>query len=160
MYRPQFPYPLTPAGFRDDDSIQYFDWYSVPLLNNASLANGAIVQNIALQLQSDAPFYWRGIQILGANGTNPLVAVQFKDPYGNTLSSDYIPTDLYWTPNLNGAGFGFVKIPIENEVRCREGSVVWLSIKNNSGAARDLTQVRISLMGVKRRIAPGVKCAA
>lgn len=160
MYRPQFPYPPTPVGFEDRYFAHYFDSVTVPLLNNNSLASGAFVQNIGLQLQSDAPFFWRATQIKGLGGANPIVAVQVKDPYGNTLSSDYVPLDLYVAPNLNAPVFGFCNIPMEGEVRCREGSVVWASIKNQSGSAQDLTKVRIILAGVKRFPAKGVKCAA
>ena len=157
MYRPQFPYP-TPAKFADADFDHYFDYLTVPLLNNTTLASGGQVQNIPLTLQSDWPFYIRGIQIKGANAADPVVAVQFKDPFGNYLSEGHVPLDLAFSPD--GTGLYFTNIVFEPELLCPAGGVFWLNIRNQTGGNADLTKVRVTLSGIKRRMAKGVKCAA
>lgn len=150
MYRPQFSYP-TPAGFQDRDFVYYFDYLNTPLLNNATLAAGALVQNIPLVTQQDSPFSWRGVKIQGANGTDPVVDVQFKDPFGNLQSSDFVPIDLYRKPS--GASiYGFTPVLMEPCVDMPQGAVILLSVKNQTGSAQDLTKVRICILGTKRNV--------
>jgi hypothetical protein len=156
MYRPQFPYGC-PAGFEDGDFDYYFDSTNTPLLNNTALASGGIIQNVPLALQMDAPFALRGIQVKGINGADPVVAVQFKDPFENYLSDDYVPLDLAYAPDSTAQYF--CNIVIEPEIRCPAGGVWWVSIKNQTNATQDITKVRIVLSGNKRYVVKGVKCA-
>lgn len=160
MYRPQFPYRPAPPGYLDDDFDHYFDSTTVSLLNNAALAAGGIIQNIQLFLQSDAPFIWKGVQVKGVNGADPVVAVQFKDPHSNYLSDDYIPLDLYMAPNGAAPQAGFLNIALEPPILCPAGSTVWLSVKNQTSGNADLTKVRITLSGAKRRAIKGYRHAA
>lgn len=157
MYRPQFPYPVD-RGFYDRDFDHYFDATNTPLLNNATLAAGGLIQNVPLTLQSDAPFFLRGIQVKGINGADPVVSVQFKDPSENYLSDDFVPLDLAYSPN--GTALYFLNIVVEPEIRCPGGAVLWVNIQNQTAGNQDITKVRITLSGVKRYVAKGVKCAA
>lgn len=157
MYRPQFPYPVD-RGFYDCDFEHYFDSTNTVLLNNSALAASGIIQNVPLQLQADAPFYLRGIQVKGVNGADPVVSVQFKDPFENYLSDDFVPLDLAYAPN--GTAPYFLNIVVEPEIRCPAGGVLWVNIRNQTGGNQDITKVRITLSGVKRYVVKGVKCAA
>jgi hypothetical protein len=156
MYRPQFVYSPTPPQFEDIDFEHYFDSFTVPRLNQ-TVAAGTLILNIPLVLQSDWPFFLRGIQVKGINGADPVVAVQIQDPYGNYLSDDFVPLDLYVTPDFTG--LYFLDIPVEPEIRCPQGSTFTLNVKNQTSGNADLTKVRVTLSGVKRRLAKGAKCA-
>jgi hypothetical protein len=79
MYRPEFFYS-TPPEFQDKDFIHYFDQTdNAQLLNALSLAAGQTILGIPLQLETDAPFFLRGIKINGPSN----FAVRLRDPYGN-----------------------------------------------------------------------------
>lgn len=158
MYRPQFVYAATPPQFEDVDFDHYFDYFTVPLLNQKAVAAGALILRIPLTLQSDWPFFLRGIQVKGPNGTDPVVEVQFQDPYNNYLSDDFVPLDLTVTPDFTG--LYFLDIPVEPEIRCPQGATLWMNIKNQTSGTADLTKVRVTLSGMKRRLAKGAQCAA
>ena len=126
MYRPQFAYP-TPSQFEDHDFIHYFDQTNTTQLNNAlSIAAGATVLGIPLNLQNDAPFTWRGIKINGPSN----FAVRFRDPYGNYMSDDFLPLPLDYGPR-EPASVGSNPVVIE-EVRCPAGSVILVDVKRIS----------------------------
>lgn len=148
MYRPQFPYP-TPRGYVDRDITQYFDYLTVPLLNNSALATQGMIHRIALTLQPDYPFLWRGIKIIGVNGADPVVTVQFYDPSKNELSRDFVPIDLYTHPSGSNI-WGFQPVPLEPCIPCPKGSTVWMSVYNQTGSNQDLTKIRVGLFGLKR----------
>lgn len=155
MYRPQFPFTPEP-GVDDGDFDHYFDYLTVPLLNNTALAASGIIQNIPLTLQSDWPFNIRGIQVKAVNAGDPVVEVQFKDCFGNYLSDDYVPLDLAYAPD--GAGLYFTNIVFEPEIRCPQGGVILMNLKNQTSGNADLTKVRINLSGMKRRPFKAVNC--
>ena len=173
MYRPQFVYGRTPPQFDDFDFVHYFDFTVVPLLNQPSFPAGALQHNIPLQLQTDWPFYCRGIQVKGGPapttiqgqaGSPANVQIRFKDPFSHDLSNDFVPVGLYVAPSVVESIF--VPLPpnpfflrsnpltvvVEPEVRCPAGSVWWLSVRNQTTTTQDLTQLRIIFQGVKRRL--------
>lgn len=172
MYRPQFVYGRTPSQFTDFDFVHYFDFTNVPFLNQPSFPAGALQHNIPLQLQTDWPFYVRGIQVKGGPVTNVTqntgfpanVQVRFKDPFSHDLSNDFVPVGLYIAPSVANAAFVplppnpfFIRanpltVVVEPEVRCPAGSVWWLSIRNQTTVVQDLTQLRFIFQGVKRRL--------
>jgi len=156
MYRPHFPY-LTPPGFEDGDFDQYFDYRNTPLLNNTSLAAATAILNIGLNLQSDQPFLLRGIQVKGINGADPVVSAQFKDPFGNYLSDQFVPLDLSVSPDTQA--LYFLNVIIEPGLACPAGSVVWLNLYNQTTGSADITKVRVNLSGVKRYVAKERRCA-
>ena len=155
MYRPQFPYS-TERGIDDGDFDHYFDYLTVPLLNNSALATLGIIQNIPLTLQSDWPFYIRGIQVKGMNAADPVVSVRFKDCFGNALSDDFVPLDLAYAPD--GTGLYFTNIVMEPELRCPQGGVLLMDLRNQTSGNADLTKVRVTLSGMKRRPFRAVRC--
>jgi len=123
MYRPQFP-DNPHKEFRDEDFVQYFDQNSnLQLANALNLAVGGMILEIPLQLQSDAPFTWRAIQVNGPAN----FAMRFKDPYGNYLTDDWVMLPLAFSPDST-APFGTTVIPLEPAIRCPLGSVVWVDI--------------------------------
>lgn len=127
MYRPQFTYP-TPSEFDDKDFVAYFDQTNTTQLNAAlSLAAGATIIGIPLVLQSDAPFFWRGIKINGPSN----FGVRFRDPYGNYMSSDYLPLPLDYEPQ-EPAVIGSNPVVLEPQVRCPAGSVILVDVKRLS----------------------------
>lgn len=127
MYRPQFAYP-TPEGFQDEDFVHYFDQSNTTQLNAAlALAAGATIENIALQLQTDAPFSWRGLKINGPAN----FAIRFRDPYGNFLSNDYLPLPLEYSPQETSVR-GSNVVPFGDEIKCPAGSVIRVDIKRLS----------------------------
>lgn len=123
-YRPQFLYS-TPEKFKDEDFIHYFDQHNTTQLNNAlSLAAGGTIIGIPLQLETDAPFFWRGLKIDGPAN----YAVRLRDPYGNYLTDDYVPLPLGFSPDAPTVA-GSPVIPMEPEVPCPAGSVILVDIK-------------------------------
>ena len=156
MYRPQFPFGPEP-GVDDGDFDHYFDYLTVPLLNNTALAASGIIQNINLQLQQDWPFDIYGIQVKAANAGDPVVEVLFKDCFGNSLSDDYVPLDLAYAPD--GQGLYFTNIVFEPKIPCPPGGVILMNLKNQTSGSADLTKVRIVISGMKRRPYKAVQCA-
>lgn len=156
MYRPQFPYPLK-DHFEDGDFDQYFDYRNTPQLNNTSLAASTYIWNIPLTLQTDQPFMWRGVQVKGINGADPVVSFQFQDPFRNYLSDQFVPLDLVVAPNATG--LYFLNILVEPEIRCPNGAVVWMHLYNQTTSSQDITKVRVTLSGVKRYVKKAVRCA-
>lgn len=126
-YRQQFPYP-TPPKFQDKDFVHYFDQTTIPQLNNAlSLAVGGTIIGINLPLQSDAPFFMRGIKINGPSN----FAVRFRDAHGNYLSDDWVPLPIDYAPNEQ-AVWGSNVVEWEPEVICQAGSVILVDVKRVS----------------------------
>ena len=143
MFRPQFAYP-TPAGYRDEQFHYAFDSFNTPLLSG-TVAAGALVSLIPLVLQTDAPFFARGIKVATVGGSN--LKIQFKDPWGNYLSSAPLPINLYVNPG-GAAGPGFSPVVIEPEIQCPAGGIFWVWLQNTSGAP--VAAPAISFYGVKR----------
>lgn len=148
MYRPPFAHQ-TPAGYEDRDFVYYFDATNTQALNNAAFAAGAILMDVGLPLQSDAPFAWRGVKVQGLGGADPAVAIQFKDCFGNYQSSDFVPIDLYRKP-AGISVWGFVPVPQEPDIFMPAGAVIKVNLKNQTSASQDLTKVRITILGTKR----------
>lgn len=123
-YRPQFPYS-TPPQFEDKDFIHYFDQTNALQLKNAlALAAGQTILAIPLQLETDAPFFWRAIQIKGPAN----FAIRLRDPYGNYLTDDYVPLPL-GDAGEETSVFGGLPVILNPEVQCPAGSVLLLDIK-------------------------------
>jgi hypothetical protein len=147
VYRPQFAYD-TPKGFRDEQFHYTFFGFNTPMLV-ANIAAGAILSNIPLVLQTDAPFLWRGVKVSPASSAfaNPQLNMQFKDAWGNYLSNKLVPAALYMPP-VNANVGGFAVVPLEPEVRCPAGGIIWLWLQNPTGSP--VAPPQISLYGVKR----------
>ena len=123
-YRPQFP-NQTPDGYQDKDFVHYYDQTNTPQLNNAlSLAVGATILQIPLQLQGDAQFTLRAIKINGPAN----YGVRIKDPYGNYLSDDFVPIPQEYGPQETSV-FGSNAVEFEPEIPCPLGSIIFVDIK-------------------------------
>lgn len=147
VYRAQFGYD-TPKGFRDEQFHYTFYGYNTPMLTG-SIAAGAILANIPLVLQTDAPFLLRGWKVSQAAApfSNPQLSIQFKDTWGNYLSSGLVPIALY-APPVNASVGGFMVNPVEPEIRCPAGGVLWVWLQNPT--ASPVPAPQISFYGVKR----------
>jgi len=119
-YRPQFIYPPTPEGYQDEEFEYYFDPSNTPALGDVP------GQKIPLQLQADAAFILRGIQISG-NTTDLLI--RFWTPDGLPISQGLITCDLAYDATLEGQNpVGRLPIPLEGEIPCPAGSVLLVDI--------------------------------
>lgn len=158
-YRPQFPYKSPPKC--EDQRCPYsFDSSNTPVLANVALAGGAQAQRIPLQLDKDADFYLRGIQVFA-----PLFsALEFRleDPRGNPLSDTENASDTinFQYNALYGEtdGAGIVALDSDDYgIYCDAGSRLCLYVLNNGTAPVNLTLFVVSLDGIKRYT--GDRCA-
>lgn len=126
-YRPQFPNSV-PSAFQDKDFVHYFDQKNTIQLNNAlSLAVGAYLIGIPLELQADAPFTLRGIKINGPSN----FAVRFRDPYGNYLSDDWVPIPMDYGPEETSV-YGSNVVEFEPQIKCPAGAQLLVDVKRVS----------------------------
>jgi hypothetical protein len=129
VFRPQFPASEPPPGYVDEDFVYYFDATNVPDLATFPAAGNSILK-IPLQLQHDAPFILRAIEISG--NTGPL-GVRFTDPFGWELAADSIEADRGYSGTVNGANpVGRLPVMVEPEVYCPAGAVLLLDVTNLS----------------------------
>ena len=163
MYRPQFAYS-TPPGCRDEDFVYTFDGSNVPMLYQD--ISGKTIDNVPLPLDRDAPFYWRGVKLAtissaaGPNGTVggitgysfPNVSVKFRDAYNNDLSDGLVPATQYaFSMNplqFNNSMLTGPPFPLDPEIYCPAGGVLWFFLKAPTLAGATLLSV--TLFGVKR----------
>ena len=116
MNRPQFAFKDAPEGYEDQDFVYVFDASNTPALAQV-LAPGQSILNIPLQLQSDAEFLLRGIEVFDLSGT---AVMRLRTPNG-----DYVQSD--WTPALDYAGH---PVPVEPAVPCPAAGVFLLDVAN------------------------------
>jgi len=162
MYRPQFAYQ-TPDGCRDEDFIYFFDGSNTPALAN-DISNTSPFQ-IPLQLQQDAPFFWRGVKVNAIRETTngnpaqyeaPNITVQFQDCYQNNLSDDLVPATQYGfsiVPVALNSGFILgAPVPLEGDIYCPPGGTVYVSITAPPLGSLPVNKyfVSLALYGVKR----------
>ena len=123
-YRPQFVYPPTPAGFRDEEFEYYFDTNTT--LGLSTPAAGQLSGRITLQFQSDAEFLWRATQISGTTGT---LCIRFYDPRGNELAAITVENDRSYAGYLQGPQpVGRLPVPFEGEVRIPAGGFLEIDL--------------------------------
>lgn len=123
-YRPQFAYPPTPDGWIDEEFEYYFDPVNTPGLNVS--VTGQIALKIPLQLQKDAEFIWRGVQISG--NTGPL-QVRLYDAFDHELAATLVEVDREYSATLNGGPpIGRLPIPMEPEIRCPPGGFLQIDL--------------------------------
>jgi hypothetical protein len=123
-YRPQYVTAPTPSGFVDEEFEYYFDSENTPGLQ--ALSSGQSVNRVVLQLQQDAEFIWREIQISG--NTGPL-CIRFYDPFGNELSAVTVECDRAYGATLNaGEPVGRLPVVFEPEIRCPAGGFLQVDI--------------------------------
>jgi hypothetical protein len=145
-YRPQWFYP-TPRGVREEPFVYFYDIANAAY---ATLAPSSTQENIPLMIETGSKFMWRGVR-LNKDGTThgmPItLLVRFTDPYGNALSSDWVPVIQYVNPS--GSAAGGLPVPIEPEIDCPAGSGILASFKN-ADANNSVALPEITLYGMKR----------
>ena len=140
---PQFAF-RTPAGFRDEPRIQYFDDSNTPgLVGNGPSPGqfqGENESGVPLIFDSDAPFWLRAIHLNQLPAMDPQypLLVKFKDPFGNYLSDDWV-TALDYAP-----------LVFEPPIEVPAGGVFWIYFKNPAGNTLWANLPQISFLGLKR----------
>ena len=127
MRQVQFPYPDPPSGMQWEEFVYYFDSTNTPGLSTP-LVVGQTLLNIPLQLQSDAPFIIRGIQV---NDPQQFLGLRFRDAFGRFLSDDFVPSYNYSSfQPLNGSLPGIAFVLVEPGLACPKGSVILVDLAN------------------------------
>lgn len=113
-FRPQFAYPPPPDGWIDVEFVYYFDSTIQPSL-------GLVPSNLVpLQLEPDAEYRFRAIQITGNAGD---IAVRFWTPRGEQISQVQVEADLAYGGAVSaGAPVGRLPVPLDDEIVCPAGS--------------------------------------
>ena len=116
-FRAQYAYPPAPPGWIDEEFEYYFDVNNTP-----ALATIPALQ-IPLQLQSDAEYHWRAVEISGNQGN--IVMRLWKG--ATQLSQTLVPVDDAYSSNIAGAfpvppPIGKLPVILEPEVLCEPGS--------------------------------------
>jgi hypothetical protein len=125
--RPQSAYPPAPEGWEDIEFEYFFDVSNTPAFQT-TLLPGEAINDIVLQLQRDAQFRWRAIQV--SNPGSPL-ALRFQLPDGTEMQADFAPMeDFSGFPGAQGGIPGGAPVAIEPEVVCAPGSVILVSALN------------------------------
>jgi hypothetical protein len=146
-YRPQFVHPPTPPGSRDDDFVAYYDQINTPGLGT-TLAAGADLRDVPLQLETDSRFIARAILVY-----SQATDLQFREPGGKLLSPVVAP--LLHTVFGGGllvfpfGALGVNHVPLEPEIECDPGSVFLAYFHNPFPVPLPINAV-IAFYGVKR----------
>jgi hypothetical protein len=171
-YRPHFAF-RTPSGMVDELAEFPFDYRQAPGFGVTVLA----LPNQILRIDADADFLWRALYWDGGCFANLLtgqVGYRIRDPFGNYLSSDYIPAMILgqgaytvqpWVsqvtssvvangPLYNSPFSGGMAVPLVDEIFCPRGStlaldLIWIGTPPTSSSASYLN--RLLARGVKRR---------
>lgn len=158
MYRPQFPF-TTPPKCEDQRCVYSYDSTNTPFLAG-TLAAGANINRIPLQLDKDADFYIRAIS---TTDTGLGITWRLEDPKGHPLSDteNAIQYQNYEFPEFYSTTDGFGIVTLDNAddwgIFCQQGSKLLMYLFNNGLTAIDLTTLCFNLHGVKRY--SGDKCA-
>ena len=126
-YRPQFAYPAAPEGWEDQEFEYWFDLSNLPAFQIALLP-GQEIPNIVLQLQRDAEFRWRAVQV-----SNPgsFLGLRFRTPDGVYLQDDYAPMENFsGFPGAVAGIPGGEPVALEPEIVCPAGAAILLDAKN------------------------------
>ena len=149
MYRPQFPY-VQPAAPCVDQRCQYsFDSTNTPaLLDNLDTLTA--LSRIPLILDTDAPFFLRGITISKTD-----LMVRLEDCNSNPLSDQDNLTAIanYEYPDLYGNTDGAGLVALDSDMWgafMPAGGAVLLYVYNPTSGSVSMADLVINLHGVKR----------
>jgi hypothetical protein len=124
-YRPQSAYPDPPEGWKEEDFVYYFDQTNCPAL--ALIPYNQPISRIVLQLEHDAPFKLRAIQI---SGNAASMFMRLYDPYDNPLSQVLVEADRAYAGNENGpAPIGRLPVVLEPEIPCPAGGYLQVDLE-------------------------------
>ncbi len=151
IWRPQFIYPRTPKGYRDDTFTYTFDASNVVALSG-TIGAGQTITEIPLQLEADAPFLWRGWK-LDAQQDNLSLQFVFRTPDGYFLapSNTFLPIQLCGVPAGYITPVGGSVVPMECDIYCPASAVIGLYLHNPTAAPVDYN-LPVLLFGEKRRL--------
>ena len=143
-YRPQFVF-RTPPGFRDEQFHYSFDSTNTPGLGQ-TIASGAFLNNIVLQMQQDAEFICRAIKVQLETAVSTL-NLTLKDSYDHYMAAVNVPIGTLLNPT-GAAVLGSLFIPWEPEMRCPPGSFFEVYLENLTTGSVACPQ--FTFYGVKR----------
>ena len=124
-YRPQYAYPEPPEGFVEEDFVYYFDQTNVPALG--TIATNTPLSKIVLQLEADAPFKLRGVQISGNVGN---LYMRLYDAHDQQLSQVLVEADRAYAGTLNGTQpIGRLPVVLEPEIPCPAGGFLQIDLE-------------------------------
>ena len=125
-YRPQYVTAPAAANYDEEDFVYSFDSSNLPVL--AGLIHpGDVIRQLVLQLQNDAPFRLRAIQI---SGNTQSMQIRWYDPQGNLLSAVLVEADRDYSGTLNGpAPVGRLPVMVEPEISCPAGGFLSVDIE-------------------------------
>ena len=127
-YRPQFAYPPAPEGWEDQDFEYWFDLSNLPAFQ-VVLTPGQSIEGIALQLERDAEYRWRGLEASDVAGS--FLGLRFRTPDGTYMADDYAPVENFNSFPAGVPGLpGSEPVAFEPEIVCPPGAVVLLDVKN------------------------------
>lgn len=125
-FRAQYAFPAPPLGWKEEDFVYYFDQTNLPVLATLS-APGDSARGIVLQLQNDAEFRLRGIQI---SGNTQSMQIRWYDAFGNFLSASVVEADRDYSGTINGAlQIGRLPVMVEPEIPCPAGGFLSIDIE-------------------------------
>lgn len=123
-YRPQYAYPEPPSGWVEEDFVYYFDATNTPAL--AGITNNNPVLKIPLQMQADAEFRLRGVEISGNVGN---LYLKLYDCYGNELGQALMEADRAYAGTENGPNpIGRLPVVFEPEIPCPAGGFLQIDM--------------------------------
>jgi hypothetical protein len=124
-YRPQYAYPEPPEGTVEEDFVYYFDQTNVPALG--TIATNTPLSKIVLQLEADAPFKLRGVQISGNVGN---LYMRLYDAHDQQLSQVLVEADRAYAGTLNGTQpIGRLPVVLEPEIPCPAGGFLQIDLE-------------------------------
>jgi hypothetical protein len=120
-YRPHFACQ-TKAGFTDEQVDQYFDSTNSEGMNQVAFLAVGQKALVTLQMDRDAPFIWRALNIglVPAQGTN--FAIKIKDWAGNELTSAFITANAVFCGEGFVPNFGGVFVPLQHQIDGPDGN--------------------------------------
>ena len=153
MYRPQFVYLPSPPNTKDVRTSYSFDQSNVPTFVGTIPAANAYSTQIPLQLDNDADFFLRAIEI-----KETVLLIGILDPMNNQLVDPLVPGNpATLLPDLWASPDGAVIVPLESDnwgVFCSAGSSLIAYVQNSTGDP--VAGPVITLHGIKRYC--GDKC--
>ena len=124
-YRPQYAHPEPPEGMVEEDFVYYFDQTNLPVLG--TISTNTPLSKIVLQLQADAPFKLRAVQISGNVGN---LYMRLYDAHDNQLSQVLVEADRSYSGTLNGPQpIGRLPVVLEPEIPCPAGGFLMIDLE-------------------------------
>ena len=156
QYRPQFAYPKAEMPCEDQRCVYSFDGSNTPALVG-TLAAGLSLSKIPLLMDTDAPFFLRGIVI-----PNTSLQIRLEDANDNPLSDqgNSVQSTNYEFPALYSETDGAGIVTLDSDdwgMFLPAGGAPLLYVYNPTAGSINLNTLFINFHGVKRYA--GASCA-